>query len=169
MRFAALLATTCAAQETNEDFPVAFTDFGASVHGVRFGIVVTNNLVSIGSEFVIFIRMENGSTNAIYVGESGRGGNYVVSLKRDSGTIYTLTREAIVDSYLTVLPIRAGESRYWVKLVSADKYYVPPGIRATKKSVPTGDYTLDVTRTFIPMKGAKPESLEANLLHVEIR
>jgi len=69
-----------------------------------------------------------------------------------------------------LLPMNPGESRYWVKLVGVNKYFDPPGIRATKSNVPPGGYTLEVTRTFITDKANnKPELLKANLLKVEVK
>jgi hypothetical protein len=164
-----LLVTTGLAQSTNEDFPVIFTNWGESVHGAQLAIALTNDAVPVGSSFFIFISMKNLSTNVIYVGESSLGGNYIVSLKNDSGNVFILTRTQLVNTYSMLLPMNPGESRYWVKPVDVNKYYEPPGIFATKTNVPSGDYTLKVTRTFIWDKNAKPASLEANLLKLQIK
>ena len=169
MCFVTLLATTCVAQETSDDLQLTFTNWGGVVRGARLGIVLTNRIVSVDSGFRIFIRMENVSSNVIFVGESSLGGNYAVALKDVSGKVYNLTRTPRIYSYNMLLPINPGESRYWVKVVGIGEYYDQPGLQVTKTRVPSGDYTLEVTRTFLPTTNAKPVLIAANVMSIEIK
>ncbi|HUC85781.1 MAG TPA: hypothetical protein VL970_11360 [Candidatus Acidoferrales bacterium] len=164
-----LWATASQAQSTNEDFPVTFSHWGESVHNVRLAIAMTNSAVQVGASFHLFIALQNGSTNVIYVRESTLGGNYIVTLNDGSGRSYKVTKDPIVTTYNMLLSINPDESLYWFKTVKVDHYYKPHKIMAAKVNVPPGDYTLEVTRTFFPQQWGDPEPLRANPLELTIK
>jgi hypothetical protein len=156
----------CTAQSTNDSAPI-FTDWGESVHGVHLAVTLSNNVVVVGSRVPVFIKMENLSTNDVYMGESTPEKDFSIILTSGSGKIYRLTPIAIVFSHTFRAKLDPGENRNWIITVELDKYFAPPGLVATHANIEPGEYMLKATRKFILARDA--HDLNSNLIKLQIK
>jgi len=139
-------ANLCMAQSNR---PVAATNWGKSVQGVRLSIAMTNSVVTMGSSSTILTVVTNASTNAIKVTYTGRPSDFDVVLTSTRGTAFHMIEPAQVETLRTMVEVKSGgQDVRTIGLTFAQ---------------PPGDYTLQATRYF---SGGK---LESNLLKVQIK
>jgi hypothetical protein len=164
--FVGFWITTYTAQSTNIS-SITFADWGKQIQGVQMSIALTNNVIPYGSSFTIFIEMKNSSTNIISMGESIPETDFIVSLADDSGRMYQITRSPFAFTRMMQAKLNPGQTRNWTLFAEVNKYYETPGIVATKKNVPIGDYTLVATRKF--GIGNNFFKIESNHLTIQIK
>jgi len=141
--------------------------WGLSVDGARMSIAVSNTVIASGSSFIVGVTVESTSTNDILLGESSPDVDFKVLLIDASRRIFQLTRNTFVLNRFLVTHLRPGETRQWTIGVRVDRYYEPPGFRATEKVIPSGKYMLKATRRLA--SNGKPFDLESNLIKMEIK
>ena len=143
-------------------------NWGSPVCGVQMSINISNNVIDVGSGFVINIEIRNSSTNTISLGESNPEKDFTVLLTDKSGKTYQLTRTDPFFTRLLRMDLKPAESHDWTLSVGIDKYYESPGFVATNQSVPPREIhawsdskVWCRRRTFL--------ELQSNLLKVQIK
>jgi len=169
--FSALLiivysTVACMAQSTN-NFGTIIPNGSQSVNEVQLSVTVSNNVISVGSMFSIFVQMKNSSTNTIYMSESSPEEDFSVFLISNSGNVYELTPTPFRFTRLMRAKLNPGESRDWVIHVGVNRYFEPPGLVATNKNIEPGDYTLQAMRHFSINDNVF--KLDSNSLNIQIR
>jgi hypothetical protein len=129
------------------------TNWGESLHGVRWATALTNSVIVLGSTNVFFqCRVQNLSTNVIYLDIPAWGGTSLF-LTNQSGKAYELTEHPSgIDDYRDYSPeLKPGEIYEWA---------VP--IRAST-NVAIGDYHIVATREFFVLDGIRDKLVSKDL------
>lgn len=111
-------------------------------------VSIANNVIAAGSGIVVTIEVTNSSTNILLISETAPEGIFTVSLADEFGRTFQLTRTASFYTRSLVSNLKPGQSRTWRILAGTNKYFESPGLVATKKNVPAGNYALKATGHF---------------------
>jgi uncharacterized membrane protein len=148
---AVVSANLCLAQPSGHPAGVSW---GQSVEGVRLLITMTNTIVNAGKSNLIVAVIENSSTNAIRIADTGGTMGFDILLTSSAGKSYHLSPK--VDDFMRkTVTIKPGEQ---------NSSAIPVTIG---KNIEPGDYTLKATRFFY----VKDDhfQLESNVLRVQIK
>lgn len=127
--------------------------WGNSIRGVRLALVVTNQLISVGSTINIFARTTNTSAIAIGVADSAQSDDFDVTITNGMGKAYHLIPPELIggDRGTTVAP---GNEDLRTLPVTFDRRLSP------------GDYALSASRMIII--NHKPLKLISNAVKVRV-
>ena len=175
------LVATCNAQLTGNS-AINHNEWGKSVNGIRMSIAVSNSVISVDAELAVSVKMENLSTNIVYIQEFSPESDFEFVLKDNSGKAFQLTQSVWVGMGDNYSPLEPNEIHDWILHLPVDRYYEPTSMtvdghfdfhtQPIKKHFPPGDYTLEATH---PMRLSKSEtqlevdSVASNLLKVQIK
>jgi hypothetical protein len=129
------------------------------MNDVHLSINLSNNIVFIGSQILIYAEINNLSTNIVQMGETTAEHEFGVTLTSSSGTIYDISpwTDPIHNGpfRMKIVELKPNESRHWIITESIGK------------NVDLGVYSLKARR-FAGMNKRYSE-LKSNMLQLQVK